>query len=251
MLAREAWDWGGLRSKKQLGKLKPALSAHPPHWDRDFPRLEGGKKKTWEDMFNKLLLEARVDKMELRTWRITLSENLDMDREDRRACREQECAMQEEMLWIMKEQSDTLRRLVEVQERQLDARVPLQSMLNMLPSSPSSTSFSPKCPMRQTAGGGKFCIPCTQHQGRIQGPEGAHSHTFDCYCSASVSKLSLFPPHSVISPFAPHYLTFLYCLCVFVSIIKLNGLRRKGSLFTVVGGGGVYRGEYAMKGTVW
>ncbi|XP_074817638.1 neuronal growth regulator 1 isoform X2 [Natator depressus] len=82
-------------------------------------------KKTREDMFNELMHTSESDKMELRTWRITLSENLDLDRKDRRACREQERAMQEEMVRIMKEQSDMLRHLVEVQERQLDARVPL------------------------------------------------------------------------------------------------------------------------------
>ncbi|XP_053877492.1 uncharacterized protein LOC128833562 [Malaclemys terrapin pileata] len=106
------------------------------------------KKKIWKDMFNELMRASESDKTELSAWRITLSENLDMDREDRRAFREQERAMQDEMLQILKEQSDMLRCLVEVQERQLDARDPLQPMLNLLPSSPSSTSTSPKCPMR-------------------------------------------------------------------------------------------------------
>ncbi|XP_043376807.1 neuronal growth regulator 1 isoform X3 [Chelonia mydas] len=82
-------------------------------------------KKTRGDMFNELMHTSESDKMELRTWRITLSENLDLDRKDRRACREQEHAMQEEKVRIMKEQSDMLRHLAEVQERQLDARVPL------------------------------------------------------------------------------------------------------------------------------
>ncbi|KAM9115767.1 uncharacterized protein ACDP82_018052 [Pangshura tecta] len=52
------------------------------------------KKKTWEDMFNELMHVSESDKMVLRAWRITLSENLDVDRDDRRACREQERAMQ-------------------------------------------------------------------------------------------------------------------------------------------------------------
>ncbi|XP_065445654.1 immunoglobulin superfamily member 3 isoform X4 [Chrysemys picta bellii] len=107
------------------------------------------KKKTQEDMFNELIRAFESDKTECRAWKTTPSENLDMDREDRRACREQERAKQEELLRIMKKQSDMLKHLVEVQERQLDARVPLQPMLNMLPSSPSSTSSSPKRPMRR------------------------------------------------------------------------------------------------------
>ncbi|XP_065274072.1 uncharacterized protein LOC135890590 [Emys orbicularis] len=104
------------------------------------------KKKTRADMFNELMCASESDKSE---WRIALSENLAMHREDRRACREHEHATQEEMLRIMKEQSDMLRRLVEVQEKQPDARVPLQPMLNLLLSLPSSTSSSPKCPMRR------------------------------------------------------------------------------------------------------
>ncbi|XP_073191127.1 uncharacterized protein [Lepidochelys kempii] len=83
------------------------------------------KKKTLEDMFNELMHSSKSDKMELRAWRITLSENLDLDRT---ACREKERVTQEEMLRSMKEQSDMLRHLAEVQERQLDAKVPLQPM---------------------------------------------------------------------------------------------------------------------------
>ncbi|EMP40072.1 hypothetical protein UY3_02703 [Chelonia mydas] len=65
------------------------------------------KKKTQEDMFSELMCTTKSDKTELRAWRNTLSE--DMDRENRRVCREQEHVTQEEMLWIMKEQSDMLR----------------------------------------------------------------------------------------------------------------------------------------------
>lgn len=42
------------------------------------------KKKTWEDVFNELMCTSDRDKTELKAWRITLSENLDVDR---RACR--------------------------------------------------------------------------------------------------------------------------------------------------------------------
>ncbi|XP_043363058.1 uncharacterized protein LOC122458492 [Dermochelys coriacea] len=108
------------------------------------------KKKALEDLFNVLMHASNSDKMELRAWRITLSENLDLDRT---ACREKECVTQDEMLRIMKEQSDMLRHLAKVQERQLDAKVPLQPMLNRLPSSPISTSSSPKHPAGSEWGG--------------------------------------------------------------------------------------------------
>ncbi|XP_053880957.1 uncharacterized protein LOC128835468 [Malaclemys terrapin pileata] len=104
------------------------------------------KKKTREDMFNELIHASKSDKMELSTWRIALSENLHNDCEDRRACREHKCDTQDEMVRLMREQTDMLRHLVEVQERQLDARVPLQPMVNLLPLLPSSTFSSLKYP---------------------------------------------------------------------------------------------------------
>ncbi|XP_053891598.1 uncharacterized protein LOC128840972 [Malaclemys terrapin pileata] len=146
------------------------------------------KKKTWEDMFNELMHASESDKTEFSAWRIILPNSLHNDREDRRASREHEHDMQDEMVQIMKVQSDMLRHLVEVQKRQLDARDQLQPMLYLLPLSPSSTSSSPRRP--RMCGGGKSGIPCTQLQGRVYEPEGAHSHTFYCYCSAVVSKLS-------------------------------------------------------------
>nr|XP_048707173.1 A-kinase anchor protein 11 isoform X2 [Caretta caretta] len=103
------------------------------------------KKKTREDMFNELKHASESDKMEI-TWRITLLESLHNDPEDRRARREHKRDTQEEMVRIMREQTDMLRHLAEVQERQVDARVLLQPMVNLLPSTPSSTSSSPRCP---------------------------------------------------------------------------------------------------------
>ncbi|XP_074981061.1 NKG2-A/NKG2-B type II integral membrane protein-like [Caretta caretta] len=94
------------------------------------------KKKTREDMFNKLMRASKSDKTELSARRIALSDSLHKDSEDRRACREHVRDTQDKMVWIMREQIDMLRRLAQVQERQLDARVPLHPMLNLLPSSP-------------------------------------------------------------------------------------------------------------------
>ncbi|CAM2118806.1 unnamed protein product [Caretta caretta] len=48
------------------------------------------KKKIRENMFNELMHASESNKTELRAWKITLSEN--MEREDRRVCREQEHA---------------------------------------------------------------------------------------------------------------------------------------------------------------
>lgn len=110
-------------------------------------------------MFSELMPGSESDKPELSAWRIALSENMHSDREARRVCREQEHDTQDEMVRIMREQTDMLRHLVEVEERQLDTRVPLHPMLNLLPLLPSPTSFSPRLPRMGGGLGGRGEAP--------------------------------------------------------------------------------------------
>ncbi|EMP38612.1 hypothetical protein UY3_04178 [Chelonia mydas] len=58
---------------------------------------------------------------ELRAWRISLSEKLDMGMESRKASNEYECVAQDEMLRIMRDQADILRCLVELREQKQEA----------------------------------------------------------------------------------------------------------------------------------
>ncbi|EMP37466.1 Zinc finger and SCAN domain-containing protein 29 [Chelonia mydas] len=102
------------------------------------------KKQTREDMFCDLMCSSKGDRAQLHAWRLTLSESMRIDQEGRKASKEQECNTQEEMLQLMGAQTDMLRHLVEVQERQLDLRVQLHPVMNELPSSPSSISSSPR-----------------------------------------------------------------------------------------------------------
>lgn len=77
------------------------------------------------DMFNKIMPLGQLT--ELRAWGILLFEKLDL--ESRSTSEEQECAAQDVMLWIMRDQLD-VRHLVELQEKQLAARFPRQPLQN-------------------------------------------------------------------------------------------------------------------------
>lgn len=96
--------------------------------------------------------------MEIRAWSISLSEKLDM--ENRRASQEHQCATQDEVLQIMKDQSDVLRYLVELQKRKQ----------NNLQTSPYAPSPSPKRSRRR--GEGKSSIPFTEHRGQVRRTKG-------------------------------------------------------------------------------
>ncbi|XP_067424633.1 zinc finger and SCAN domain-containing protein 29-like [Emydura macquarii macquarii] len=65
---------------------------------------------------------------ELRVWRISLSDKLNLD--NRKAAQEYEHSTQDEMLCIMRDQSNMLRCLVELQEAQWQERLPLQPQQN-------------------------------------------------------------------------------------------------------------------------
>ncbi|XP_074921728.1 uncharacterized protein LOC142046782 [Chelonoidis abingdonii] len=106
------------------------------------------RKRTLEDMFTEIMNTSRTADIELRAWRISLSEKLDVDMESRKASNEQERAAQDEMLQIMRDQTDVLRCLVELQEQKQEGRVPLQTLVDSQPASPGAESPSPKCSMR-------------------------------------------------------------------------------------------------------
>ncbi|EMP28947.1 Ankyrin repeat and SOCS box protein 5 [Chelonia mydas] len=75
------------------------------------------RKRKREDMFTEVMNASETADTELRAWRISLSEKLDMDMKSRKASNEQEQVAQDKMLRIMRDQADMLRRLVELQEQ--------------------------------------------------------------------------------------------------------------------------------------
>ncbi|XP_067391846.1 egl nine homolog 1 isoform X1 [Emydura macquarii macquarii] len=88
-------------------------------------------KKPLDDVFNKLMNASATADIELRAWKMLLSVKLNM--ENRKSSQEQERATQQEMLHIMRGQSDMLRHLVELQEEQQQDRLPLQPLQNTQP----------------------------------------------------------------------------------------------------------------------
>ncbi|XP_044851000.1 golgin subfamily A member 6-like protein 4 [Mauremys mutica] len=155
--------WGELRDHDAGEGTSAANVSMLP---RSFPsqrlaRIRRRNKRTCDEMFSELLQAARAQQ---NAWRQTVAEfrKAENERQERRREREERWREQEErwreqkerwrqrdgrtrdaILRLIQEQTDLLRRLVELQERQQEHRAPLQSLYNRLPSSPSSTSSSP------------------------------------------------------------------------------------------------------------
>ncbi|XP_077666517.1 uncharacterized protein LOC144261159 [Eretmochelys imbricata] len=135
------------------GNVSFSLSSTP---ESRLSVIRRSRKRTQEDMFTEIMNTSGTADTELRAWRISLSEKLDMDMKSRKASNERECAAQDEMLWIMKDQADMLLRLIELQEQKQKGRVLLQTLVDIQPASPGAESPSPKHSMR---GGRKVHYP--------------------------------------------------------------------------------------------
>ncbi|CAM5147670.1 unnamed protein product [Eretmochelys imbricata] len=98
----------------QAGNVSFGVSSTP---ESRLSLIRRRRKRTREDMFTEIMNASRTADTERRAWRISLFEKLDMDMESRKASNERERAVQDEMLRIMRDQSDMLRRLVELQNR--------------------------------------------------------------------------------------------------------------------------------------
>nr|XP_048695353.1 uncharacterized protein LOC125631920 [Caretta caretta]XP_048695354.1 uncharacterized protein LOC125631920 [Caretta caretta] len=120
------------------------------------------KKHTCDDMFSKLLQSSCTDRAQLNAWRHSVTEA-------RKAFSEHDQNTQEEMLRLMGEQTDMIRHLVELQERQQEHRLPLHPLYNHLPSSPSSIFSSPRCP-RTWRGGSRHPATPLQRMAQVTKP---------------------------------------------------------------------------------
>ncbi|EMP31915.1 hypothetical protein UY3_10953 [Chelonia mydas] len=116
-------------SERHVESLAFSTSSTPPE---KLSQIKRQKRRMHDDMFKEITNASGTANTELRAWRISLSEKLDTDMDSRRASQVPKYTTQEEMLRILKDQSDTLRHLVELQEKQLEARFPLQSLQNGL-----------------------------------------------------------------------------------------------------------------------
>ncbi|XP_074823768.1 uncharacterized protein LOC141996018 [Natator depressus] len=115
------------------------------------------KKCTRDEMFSELMQSSRTERAPQNAWRQTMAETRKAlnERDERRE--EHDERRQDAMLSLMGEQTDMLRHLVELQERQQEHTPLLQPLYNRLSSSPSSITSSSRCP--RTPGGGRLRAP--------------------------------------------------------------------------------------------
>ncbi|XP_074977777.1 uncharacterized protein LOC142069684 [Caretta caretta] len=129
-------------------------------------KIRRRKKCTCDEMFSELMLSSCPEKGQQNAWRQTMLESRKaryerVDRwqvednkwrvEDER-WRQLADKRQESMLRLLEDQTDMLRHMVEVQERQHEHSPPLQPLCNQPPSSPSSIASSPRRPRTQWGG---------------------------------------------------------------------------------------------------
>ncbi|XP_053898567.1 uncharacterized protein LOC128844673 [Malaclemys terrapin pileata] len=152
------------------GTSAAANSSSLPPLSRRLSQIRRRKKKTRDEMFAEIMESTRSDRAHLNEWKDTVSKyrKEDSEREDRRDQREERRDARDERWWqedqrrqdatlgLLREQTDMLRRLVELQERQQDNRVPLQPLYNPPPPSPCSIASSSR---RVRTRGGRLCTP--------------------------------------------------------------------------------------------
>ncbi|XP_053879183.1 uncharacterized protein LOC128834454 [Malaclemys terrapin pileata] len=121
-----------------------ANSSSLPPPSRRLSQIRRRKKKTRDEMFAEIMESTRSDRAHLNEWKDTVSkyrkeasecEDRRDQREERRDTRDERWQQEDQrrqdaMLGLLREQTDMLRRLVELQERQQDNRVPLQPLYN-------------------------------------------------------------------------------------------------------------------------
>ncbi|XP_065414969.1 uncharacterized protein LOC135973818 [Chrysemys picta bellii] len=156
------------------GTSAAANSSSLPPPSRRLSQIRRRKKKTRDEMFAEIMESSRSDRAHLNEWKETVSkyrkeaserEDMRDQREDRRDQREErrharderwqqeDQRRQDATLGLLREQTDMLRRLVELQERLQENRLPLQPLYPP-PPSPCSISSSPRRVRTRGGGGG-------------------------------------------------------------------------------------------------
>ncbi|XP_050804019.1 uncharacterized protein LOC127048325 isoform X2 [Gopherus flavomarginatus] len=141
-----------------------------PTPSRRLSQIRRRKKRTRDEMFSEIMEVTRNERAHLNQWKDVVS-NYRKDvseREDRRdtrderwrqedqRCRQEDQQWRNETLGLLRDQTDILRRLVELQEEQRGHRVPLQPLCHHPQYSPCSISSSPR---RVRTRGGRLCAP--------------------------------------------------------------------------------------------
>ncbi|XP_065421129.1 SRRM2 protein homolog rsr-2-like [Chrysemys picta bellii] len=158
------------------GTSAAANSSSLPPPSRRLSQIRRRKKRTRDEMFSEIMESSRSDRAHLNEWKETVSkyrkeaseredrrdqrEDRRDQREDRRDARDERWRQEDQRrqdatLGLLREQTDMLRRLVELQERLLENRLPLQPLFHP-PPSPCSVSSSPR---RVRTRGGRLRTP--------------------------------------------------------------------------------------------
>ncbi|XP_053897023.1 uncharacterized protein LOC128843913 [Malaclemys terrapin pileata] len=132
------------------------FSSLPPPSQR-LSQIRRRRKRTRDEMFTKIMECTRNERAHLNEWKDTVSKF----RKDASECEVMRDARDERWqaatLGLLRDQTDMLWHLVELQERQQDNRLPLQPLYNHPPPSPCSISSSPR--RVRTRGWGRLCAP--------------------------------------------------------------------------------------------
>ncbi|XP_065447555.1 SRRM2 protein homolog rsr-2-like [Chrysemys picta bellii] len=193
------------------GTSAAANSSSLPPPSRRLSQIRRRKKRTRDEMFSEIMESSRSDRAHLNEWKETVSkyrkeasgrEDRRDQREDRRDQREErrdarderwrqeDQRRQDATLGLLREQTDMLQRLVELQERLLENRLPLQPLFHP-PPSPCSVSSSPRR-VRTRGGEAPYTFPF--HPSRQPKQKAVIFLTFSLWLFPSQQSSSQIPP---------------------------------------------------------
>nr|XP_048698590.1 uncharacterized protein LOC125633403 [Caretta caretta] len=126
-------------------------------------KIRKKKKCTHDEMFSELMLSSHTDRAQMNAWRQIMSECRKAlndrkerwraeDRAEAQMWRQLDERRQDSMLRLLEDQTSMLQCMVELQQRQLEHRLPLETLCNQPPSSPSSIASTPRRPRTQWGG---------------------------------------------------------------------------------------------------
>ncbi|CAM4596852.1 unnamed protein product [Lepidochelys olivacea] len=140
-------------------------------------KIRKKEKRTRDEMFSELMLSSHTDRAQMNAWRQIMSECRKAqndweerwraeerrwraeeskwraeDRAEAQMWRQRDERRQDSMLRLLEDQTSMLQCMVELQQRQLEHRLPLQPLCNQPPSSPSSIASTPRRPRTRWGG---------------------------------------------------------------------------------------------------
>ncbi|XP_065423961.1 SRRM2 protein homolog rsr-2-like [Chrysemys picta bellii] len=193
------------------GTSAAANSSSLPPPSRRLSQIRRRKKRMRDEMFSEIMESSRSDRAHLNEWKETVSkyrkeaseredrrdqrEDMRDQREERRDARDERWRQEDQRrqdatLGLLREQTDMLRRLVELQERLLENRLPLQPLFHP-PPSPCSVSSSPRR-VRTRGGEAPYTFPF--HPSRQPKQKAVIFLTFSLWLFPSQQSSSQIPP---------------------------------------------------------